>query len=75
MFGRSCWTGFSPKFMLERITTFLKESRIELKKVTWPTRQDTIRYTVTVIVISVAVAFFLGGLDFIFQWILNNFVL
>lgn len=61
--------------MLERITTFLKESRIELKKVTWPTRQETVRYTMTVIVISIAIAFFLGGLDFIFQWVLNNFVL
>lgn len=75
MFGRSCGAGFSPKSMLERITTFLKESQIELKKVTWPTRRETIRYTVTVIVISIAVALFLGGLDFIFQWILNNFVL
>lgn len=61
--------------MLERLTTFLKESRIELKKVTWPTRQETIRYTATVIVISIAVAFFLGGLDYLFQWVLNNFVL
>lgn len=61
--------------MFERLTTFLKEARIELKKVTWPTREETIRYTMTVIVISVVVAFFLGGLDFIFQFILNNFVL
>ncbi|MBI2640445.1 MAG: preprotein translocase subunit SecE [Candidatus Sungbacteria bacterium] len=61
--------------MLDRITTFLKESRIELKKVTWPTREETIRYTMTVIVLSVAVALFLGGLDFIFQFILNNFIL
>lgn len=61
--------------MFGRTITFLKEARIELKKVTWPTRQETIRYTVTVIVISIAVALFLGGLDFVFQWILNNFVL
>ncbi len=61
--------------MLNRIITFLKEARIELKKVTWPTREDTIRYTLTVIVISGAVALFLGGLDYLFQYILNTFVL
>jgi len=61
--------------MLDRLVGFLKESRIELKKVTWPTREETIRYTLTVILISVALAFFLGGMDFLFQFLLNNFVL
>ncbi len=61
--------------MFDRLITFFKEARIELKKVTWPTRQDTINYTVTVVVVSVAVALFLGGLDYIFQVILDKFVL
>lgn len=61
--------------MIERFTTFLKEARIELKKVTWPTRQETIRYTATVVVISIVIAAFLGVLDLLFQWILNNFLL
>jgi len=61
--------------MLDRLITFLKESRIELKKVTWPTREETIRHTITVIVISAAMALFLGGLDYIFQFVLNTFIL
>lgn len=61
--------------MFEKITTFLKEARIELKKVTWPRREDTIRLTAAVIIVSAAVAFFLGGLDFVFQYLLNNFIL
>lgn len=61
--------------MLNKLITFLKEARIELKKVTWPTREETIRHTITVIVISIAVAMFLGMLDFIFQFALNTFVL
>lgn len=61
--------------MFERFTTFLKEAQIELKKVTWPTRQDTVRSTVTVIILSGAVAVFLGVLDFLFQFILDRFVL
>ena len=61
--------------MLERIVTFLKEARIELKKVSWPTRNQTLRYTVAVIAMSLVVAAFLGGLDVLFQFILNTFVL
>ncbi len=61
--------------MFNRIITFLKESRVELKKVRWPTREETIRYTMSVILISAALAIFLGGLDYIFQFILNTFLL
>lgn len=44
--------------------TFLKEVKEELGKVTWPTREQTIRYTVLVIITAVAVGVFLGGLDY-----------
>lgn len=59
----------------ENLVTFLKESRIELKKVTWPTRRDALRATVTVIAVSAAVALFLGALDFVFQYVLDTFIL
>jgi preprotein translocase subunit SecE len=58
-----------------KIFTFLKEVRLEMKKVNWPTRQETIRKTLIVIGISVAVAAFLGTLDFVFTTLLNKFVL
>lgn len=60
--------------ILEKIGNFLKEVRLEIKKVNWPTRQETLRYTLIVIGISVAVAAYLGGLDFIFTQLLNKFV-
>jgi preprotein translocase subunit SecE len=47
-------------------TAFLRETRDELKKVVWPTRQETVRLTMVVIVVSLLVGVFLGGLDFIF---------
>lgn len=59
----------------KKIVSFLKEVRLEMKKVNWPTRKETIRYTLIVIGVSVVVAVFLGGLDFIFTTILNKFVL
>ena len=58
-----------------KLFTFLKEVRIELKRVTWLTRQETIRHTLMVIFFSLAVATFLGGLDFLFSWLLNKFVI
>jgi len=42
---------------------FIKEVEQELKKVTWPSREETIKLTGMVIIISVLVAFFVGGLD------------
>lgn len=45
---------------------FVKEVVAELKKVTWPTREETIKLTVVVIVISVLVGAFIGGLDSLF---------
>jgi preprotein translocase subunit SecE len=46
-------------------TNFLKEVRDELKKVVWPTRDEVIRLTGVVIIVSVGVGIFLGGADFI----------
>ena len=46
---------------------YVKESIIELKKVTWPSKKETYRYTFLVIGISLLVAAFLGSLDFIFN--------
>lgn len=45
---------------------FIEEVIAELKKVTWPTRDETIKLTVVVIVISVIVGAFIGGLDSLF---------
>ncbi|MBZ9577801.1 preprotein translocase subunit SecE [Patescibacteria group bacterium] len=58
-----------------KIIAFLKEVRLEMKKVNWPTRKETIKYTLVVIGVSAGVAIFLGGLDFIFTTILNKFIL
>jgi len=44
---------------------FLREVQDELKKVVWPSRDEVIRLTVVVILISVGVGLFLGGADFI----------
>ena len=59
----------------DKIVNFLTEVKQELKKVTWPTRKETIRYTMLVIFISLGVAFFLGAADFVFTWLMNKFII
>ena len=61
--------------MFSKITTFLKEVQLEMKKVNWPTREQTVRYTLMVIGVAVAVAILLGGFDFIFTELRNCFLL
>lgn len=53
---------------MNKLTTYLKESVIEMKKVTWPTKKETYNYTLLVIGLSVGVAFFLGAWDLIFKY-------
>jgi preprotein translocase subunit SecE len=60
---------------MNKITTFLKEARAELMKVNWPSKKQTINYTLAVIGISIAVAIFLGGLDYIFSYILKTYII
>lgn len=61
--------------IFSKISNYLKEVKIELKKVNMPTKQETIKYTLIVIGLSLVVAFFLGGLDFLFTWIVSRFLL
>ncbi len=60
---------------MNKITQFLKEARAELMRVNWPTREQTVNYTLAVIGISVVVAIFLGGWDYFFEQLLKIFIL
>ena len=46
-----------------------------MRKSTWPSRDETARLTVVVIILSIVAAFFLGGLDQIFEQTFSRFVL
>ncbi len=61
--------------IFDRIVSFFKEVRLETKKVNWPTRKETIKYTVATLAITIAIAIFLGGLDFIFTFALNKIIM
>ncbi|UCG61558.1 MAG: preprotein translocase subunit SecE [Candidatus Zixiibacteriota bacterium] len=48
---------------MERITKFLKEVVAELRKVTWPSKDELIGSTIVTIVVSLIVAVFIGIVD------------
>jgi len=52
---------------MNKTIEYIKEVIAEAKNVTWPTRRQTIFFTVAVLAISIIVAYYLGLLDFIFS--------
>lgn len=62
---------FSPTTALTFPITYFKQVRQEVAKVTWPTRERTIRSTVLVISASVALGVFIGGLDLFFTQLIQ----
>ncbi len=60
---------------MEKITQFLREAYGELRRVSWPSREQTIQYTTLVVVISIGIALFLGLLDYLFSDIIKNVII
>lgn len=61
--------------MLNKIKIFFQESRREFKQINWPTRQQAIRHTMVVVIMSLATAAFLGALDFLFVTIVTKYII
>ena len=53
--------GLKDKF--KELVEFFEESKVEIKKVVWPTRKETITTCVAVLVVSVVIALYLGVVD------------
>ncbi|OHB15265.1 MAG: preprotein translocase subunit SecE [Candidatus Zambryskibacteria bacterium RIFOXYC1_FULL_39_10] len=56
------------------IISYIKETKGEMSHVNWPTKRQSMVFSLVVIIISVLTAFFLGLFDFIFSRILNLFI-
>jgi len=53
---------------------YFKETRAELRKVTWPTRRQATNLTLIVLAVTVAMALFLGAFDLLFATIIRLIV-
>ena len=49
---------------MQKIIKFLKETKAEMTKVTWPTKQEIIGSTIVTVVVSIVVSIFIGIVDF-----------
>ncbi len=49
------------------LVRYLKETRAELRKVTWPTREEAVNLSLIVLGVMIAMAIFLGAVDFLSQ--------
>ena len=58
-----------------RLPRLLDEIFSELKKVTWPTREETAYLTMVVIIVSVIAGIILGSIDILFNWVIDRLLL
>ena len=58
----------------DRVAEYLRDTRGELRKVSWPTRKQATNLTAIVLAVTVAMAIFLGALDFIFASLISLIV-
>jgi preprotein translocase subunit SecE len=61
----------SPTGFLDRAKGFLKEVKIEAKRITWPERKQVLRGTATVVFLSLFIGAYLGLLDMIYNFIIS----
>jgi len=55
----------------KKAINFAGESRVELRKVFWPTRQETMQTTMFVGIMVVILALFLWGVDSVLMWVIG----
>ena len=55
--------------------SFLRESQFEMRKVTWPTREETVRTTLVVALVTVVVAVVLGLIDLLLKSVILDWLL
>jgi preprotein translocase subunit SecE len=60
--------------IIEKLKTFFKEVFVEMKRVSWLTRNDVVKYTLIVLVVTLVVSGFLGGLDYLFSSLIKMFI-
>ena len=57
------------------LRVFIAESHFELRKVVWPTRDETIRTTGVIIVVVIIISLILGLIDLILKWVIMDWLL
>lgn len=56
---------------MRKALDFLSEVKVELGKVSWPSLEQTIKLTVIVVIVTITVGFFIGGIDYLLTKLLE----
>jgi preprotein translocase subunit SecE len=59
---------------MKAVANFFGEVRLELSKVTWPSREEVIKLTLTVFLVSGILGAYVGGLDYLFTTVLTKVI-
>ncbi|PIU42803.1 MAG: preprotein translocase subunit SecE [Parcubacteria group bacterium CG_4_9_14_0_2_um_filter_35_11] len=62
------------KNIFHSIKSFFSDVKREIKKVSWPTKKQTLINTLIVIGFSAIIAIYLGGLDAIITWLIGKII-
>ena len=63
-----------PSIQGKRLLTFIQGSRIEIRKVVWPTKQETTQTAIAVFIFTLLLALFFWGLDSLLLWLTRTLV-
>ncbi|MDE2030799.1 MAG: preprotein translocase subunit SecE [Patescibacteria group bacterium] len=59
---------------MNKTKEYIKEVILEMKHVTWPTRSQTMYFTIAVLIVSAFIAYYLGFFDKVFSMGLERFL-
>jgi len=57
---------------MSRLLEFIRSVKLELKQVKWPSHESALKMTALVIIVSLIVAIYSGGLDYLFTTMLQQ---
>ena len=57
------------------VVKYFQDTRAELRRVTWPTREETRKLTLIIVAVTLVMAIFLGTLDYIFQGLVAGIII
>jgi preprotein translocase subunit SecE len=58
--------------LIDRVREYLRDTRVELRKVVWPTREETINLSTVVLVVTLVMTVILGAMDSFFNWLVST---
>ena len=60
--------------ILRKTQTFVEEVQVEMRRVTWPDREQLRNATIVILIFVIILAFIIGAMDSVFSWLVRTLV-